>query len=135
MALDFEPEIEETLKARFAEALEPVYDAAKVMSGGQRPGQLRKHVFDSFDGSRLIVSRDRMPDGEMVLHVSVSFRDEAPKGPEMLVMVIEKVNALRGYVPGPIRAFASNEGVVHMIFPEVPEKLKGAVFPANPKWN
>ena len=140
MAIDFEPELEETMKARFAEALEPVYDAG-VPVEGMRPGQERKHVFDFFDGSRYIVSRERLSDGELVMHVSVSFRgtgmDEPPlEGRELLLSIVERVRFLRGsMVPGMVRAFATPEGVVHMVFPEVPKELEGVPIPVDPRLN
>ena len=60
MPLPFEPEIEEMMKARFNDALSPVYILKGVEQGGERPGQSRKHVFDYFDGTRLIISRDKV---------------------------------------------------------------------------
>jgi len=137
MELDFEPETEDTLKGRFPEAMAPLYDAHKVMAGSQRPGELRRQVFDYFDGARLVVSREKVPDGNVYLHVSVSFRDKSceTKGNELLFQVVQKVNALRGNPwPGLMRAFATG-GATHFVFPELPEWLKGAVVPQDPRWN
>jgi hypothetical protein len=71
--LPFLPEPEAQLKARYAAALDPVYDPHEVIDGKvKRPGQQRKHVFDTEDGYRLIISRERLKGAPPVLHISVS---------------------------------------------------------------
>src|SRR5262245_1998633 len=37
------------------------------------PGEFAANVFDLEDGLRLIVSRERLPDGRLFLHVTASF--------------------------------------------------------------
>jgi hypothetical protein len=61
------------LRARYAAALEHVYDVEAIRRGAVRPGEVAANVFDFEDGLRLIVSRERYPDGEILLHFSASF--------------------------------------------------------------
>jgi len=67
------PEPLDALRARYPRALEYVYHADKVRAGGIGPGEVAANVFDFEDGLRLIVSRERLPDGRLVLHVRASF--------------------------------------------------------------
>ena len=72
MALTWQPEKSEQLKERFNKVISRVFDIEKMMNGeGQRPGELRDHVFDFEDGIRLIASMDKV-DGHIFLHVSGS---------------------------------------------------------------
>lgn len=91
MALPFQPESIDQLRARFDAALETVFDyrdcdpneANRVGPSfferpelqGRRPGAQRKHVFDYPDGFRLIISRDDWGSGATV-HVSGSVQPE-----------------------------------------------------------
>ncbi len=62
------------LQARYAAAVVKVFDALAVYEGRvSRPGEDPAHVFDTQSGIRLIVSRERLPDGKVYLHVSASF--------------------------------------------------------------
>jgi hypothetical protein len=62
-----------TLQARYAAALVELYDQGAIAQGQQpRPGQQPQHVFDFPDGLRLIVSRERSPDGQTGVHLSGS---------------------------------------------------------------
>ena len=137
MALPFEPELEELMKNRFSDAINPVYLIKAIEQGGARPGQFRKHVFDYYDGTRLIVSRDTLEGAGTFLHVSVSFYQVTPPvGPDLLRMVIDKVKELGGLYPGMVQAFSTNGGILHFLFPDIPSgKMKGAIVPPNPSWN
>lgn len=67
------PETLERAKARFPDALETIWDVEAIrFSGAKRPGEDRRCVFDFHDGLRLIVSRERMDDGEIKIHMSAS---------------------------------------------------------------
>jgi hypothetical protein len=78
------PEPVEALRARYPRALEPVYDAVAIRDrGATRPGEVAANVFDFEDGMRLIINRERMPDGELVLHVSASVRNGSALGGEL----------------------------------------------------
>jgi hypothetical protein len=71
--LPYEPEPLEALRARYAAALEPLYDQLSVASERQPvPSGLRPHVLDGEDGLRLMVSREQTPDGRIVIHLSAS---------------------------------------------------------------
>jgi hypothetical protein len=64
------------MRARYPKALEFVYDSTAIITGNAiRPGECASSVFDFTDGVRLIVSRERMPDGSVVLHLSASFKN------------------------------------------------------------
>jgi len=72
--LPFEPERLESMRARLPAALSVVYEAGAVSLGGQRPGELRQHVFDFEDGVRCVFSLDR--DGPITfLHMSFSCQE------------------------------------------------------------
>lgn len=77
MGLPHRPEPVQALRARYAQALEPAYDAtnADKILAGKRPGLERRHVFDEGD-IRLIISRDDQGDGVILLHVSASTHGE-----------------------------------------------------------
>ena len=65
------------LQARYPKALEFVYDQqAIVQDNAIRPGEVAANLFDFEDGLRLLVSRERTPSGQVVLHVSASFQDD-----------------------------------------------------------
>ena len=71
MGLPFRAEPLEQLRARYADSLDPIIDVESVNLGlTQTPGCHRRHVFDFECGYRLIVSRDRHPDGEVITHLS-----------------------------------------------------------------
>lgn len=71
-----QPESLEVMRERLPKALSVVYDAAEIEAGrGQRPGELRQHVFDFEDGIRCIASLDRQPNGHVYLHMSFSTID------------------------------------------------------------
>jgi hypothetical protein len=67
------------MKARYPKALEFLYDSIAITKGNAiRPGECASSVFNFADGTRLIVSRERMPDGSVVLHFSASFKSDSP---------------------------------------------------------
>lgn len=68
----FVPESEDRLRSRFAEAIRSVHDPESMALGVQeRPGEMRRNVFDFHDGLRLIVSRDAIPHPTVHLSASV----------------------------------------------------------------
>lgn len=69
--LPFQSEPLSSLRARYANALVPVFDYSTQMPS-PTPAELRSHVFDCDDGLRLMVSRDRKTDAEFYLHLSAS---------------------------------------------------------------
>ncbi len=65
-------------RLRWAKALEPIFDVESLCLGlTARPGELPVHVFDFQDGMRMIVSRERDTTGEIIDHLSASFRAES----------------------------------------------------------
>jgi len=71
-SIQFVPEPNDRLIARFQQALEPTYDAMQIAEGKvDRPGQQRKHVFDFEDGVRCVVSHE-VHEGRKVLHMAFS---------------------------------------------------------------
>lgn len=63
----------ESLQARYADAIRDVYDQSAIVEGRVEPPSGRaQHVFDTPDGVRLIVSRERVSNGMTVIHISAS---------------------------------------------------------------
>jgi len=72
MGLPFSPEPEESIVARYHEALRPEIDVLHVAGHPEEtPWKFRKHVFDFPDGIRMIASVDKAP-GLHALHLSFS---------------------------------------------------------------
>jgi hypothetical protein len=80
------PESLASLQARYPAALEPIYDATAIMAGAIRPGEIAANIFDFSDGLRLIISRDRLPDGQVVLHVSASQAEHSRMADELRLL-------------------------------------------------
>ena len=72
MALQWKPEPLSDMQGRYARAVSEIYDARMARGEQLRPGNQRRHVFDFADGLRLIVSRDRLEEGRVGIHVSGS---------------------------------------------------------------
>ena len=70
----FQPQPIDLLRARYAAAIRPLIVAQRVMEGREPPpGSKPEHVFDFEDGLKLIVSRELLPSGNVVVHFSASF--------------------------------------------------------------
>ena len=79
MRLPFAPQSIDTLRARYPAARTSLYDQIAVLNGLQPPPSgMRANVFDFEDGLRLIISRERDPDGLVVMHISASAVDGTP---------------------------------------------------------
>ena len=136
--LPFEPEPGFLLTKRYKDAVQRIY-LLKEMDGPNRPSINRKHVFDFQDGLRLIVSRERCDDGEVILHWSASIHEDhltRPKfkGPEFMQFVMEHMAELWeevGCTKGQVMAVSTEKGVFHFFLlegqkdPELPEGLEG----------
>ena len=71
--LPFTPEPLAALQARYGAAVATLVDTTRVVQGlVPAPSGDRRHVFDWPDGLRLMVSRERMPDGRCGVHISAS---------------------------------------------------------------
>jgi hypothetical protein len=79
MAVPWNPEAVDTLRARYAAALVNLYDHRAIAAGRQpRPGNHPRQVFDFQDGLRLIISRDRQADQRTGIFVSGSIVPGTP---------------------------------------------------------
>jgi hypothetical protein len=73
----FTPEPLAALRKRYPAAIAELVDQGEVLRGREpSPSGDRAHVFDALDGLRLIVSRERTPDGRTCVHVSGSVGPE-----------------------------------------------------------
>ena len=137
--LPFEPEAEITLKARYADAIQTTFNLNEIEDDpDKRPGLIRKHVFDFYDGLRLIVSKDT--DGQRTyLHYSASYNNvgQFESLQEYIVFIIEHVNTLRGKeMEGRLTIMASpSNGIVHLMYDILQEQLEGLKPPADPRMN
>lgn len=120
MTHPFSPEPIEYLRARLSSALEDVY--LYPNSGPTRPGTQRRHVFDTEQGIRLIISRgtlrasadEEISSAETFLHVSASSR-----GRLLIWKVLKLTKALfRRDMNGDVLG-ESPGGVLHLKFPDV----------------
>ena len=123
--LPFEPEPEKSLKARFQEALEDRFDMQQVEDGLiERPGLIRKHVFDFQDGLRLIVSNDKSGNN-YYMHISASVDLSVSEHSfddlqEFVSFVLGHVNRLNGKpITGAVRIMTTEKGIVHLMIPQV----------------
>ncbi len=122
------PEHIDSLQARFAQALTPVYDARKLLEEmrrdpSSRPGMKQKHVFDFEIGVRVIVSmeQDTRPQADMLdpyLHASFSiFSEEMPFTKGTVVREMRTLMELlsRGRLPVP-DVTQTAKGIVHFFY-------------------
>lgn len=123
--LPFEPESEQSLKARFQEALKDRFDVREVENNlTERPGLMRKHVFDFQDGLRLIVSNDKSGNN-YYMHVSASLNFSVPEHSfgnlqEFVSFVLGHVNRLNGKpFTGAMRIMTNENGILHLMIPQV----------------
>lgn len=70
----------DVLRVRYPAAVAGLFDQREVAAGRQAtPSGDPAHVFDTQSGLRLIISRDRLGDGRIGVHVSASWcRDVSP---------------------------------------------------------
>lgn len=139
--IEFEPEFEFTMKARYKDAVAEVYNHSDMFEGDklkddiESPSSQRKHVFDFHDGCRLAISRERMIGAiSTILHISASFRrgytNEEMSEQELLALAIRHTNELRGKeMQGAIRVLFCGP-IVHLLYDE-----NQLVPPADPRLN
>jgi hypothetical protein len=128
--LPFEPELVETMRLRYADAVKDIVDIGKIVKNHiEPPSKKREHVFDFYDGLRLIISRDR--DGlKTFLHFSASINNdfqsesvgnkfECPK--QFIDFVIEHIQELTEDKPphGMAEIFFSEGGVLHIMISDL----------------
>lgn len=108
-----EPESEDAMRARYAQALEGVWTPAMGVAG-DTPGKLRRHTFDWPDGLRLIVSMDDLDGKGAKLHVSGSSYLLRLNEPVGLVFAEAAFTRIAGR-PMPRRLEATAAGVMHWL--------------------
>lgn len=64
-------------RARVREALAPLFHVEDAERGGPMPGECPECVFDFTDGMRIVLSRECMPDGKILLHGSASAKPKS----------------------------------------------------------
>lgn len=117
------------LAGRYALAVARVWDLQEIKAGGARPGQAPECIFDTEDGLRLIISRERNPDGLVNLHMSMSAQEGALPAlgitdrPALVHLAVNRLRWIRGSVPmGNVIIWVSQGAILHFIFEE---KQKG----------
>ena len=117
--IEVNPQSWEMLKARYQAALTPAYDVSLVLEGKLvAPSTLQKHVFDTEDGMRLVISTD-ITAGKHLLHFSASVWDESKVSNLRRTQkwVLKNLHRLSGtkYVLSDMTEVAvSLAGVIHM---------------------
>ena len=130
--LPFQPEPLERLQARFSAAIATEWDADDLTrkrlanpDHPDRPGQCRTHVFDTEDGYRLIISRERSQSEGLYLHVSASCENLMPRT-HLFTGAAFRLGAIALKTFHIIRTAISTGGTVHFV-------LKLEEQPANVK--
>ena len=97
-----QPESLESMRSRFSKAIAHAVSVEKVAKDPRNayyPSKYRTHVFDSEDGIRLIVSRDRDGDQE-VIHVSASLSKKAAREFGNLSNIVTRVAEIWQFISG-----------------------------------
>jgi hypothetical protein len=117
--LEYEPELEETLRARYSAALTPIYDMKRVYSGKQSPAEHRKHVFDFFDGTRIVAFKEK-DKHFVVTHYAITMNNPMKfecMG-ELVAYMAHHINSLRKLpIIDEIDIFIEND-VFHFMVPD-----------------
>jgi hypothetical protein len=75
-SVPYSPESVVVLRDRYRQALDPIIDVESVLLGNDvRPDQLRRCVFDYFDGMRLVISVEVMAGRGEYLHLAAWLHD------------------------------------------------------------
>ena len=125
MVLPFEPQPVSILRARLVAALAEPVDVLGLLAGhGARPGELRQHVLDCEDGMRLIVSRDRMLDDTVQIHLSASINQPSAlwnalarqrKPVRRFILLAEQRWRTLGGPPVALYSLSDGKGVPHWL--------------------
>lgn len=71
MNLLFQPEPTALLRQRFERALRPVYTTTEIARGAVKAADQRQHVFDFEDGTRAVISHEKLGE-RLYLHCTFS---------------------------------------------------------------
>ena len=108
-----------TLRARYAEAVAEMISQSEVWNGACTPPSAdARHVFDTPDGWRLIVSCERTPDGRVGVHFSASVHDrtrvvEATQLNDVLNDVVRSWQRIADSGRTPVYLGLSDAGIPH----------------------
>ena len=111
------------LQFRYPAAVQPCYDALEVQAArAPSPSKNPIHVFDTHDGLRLIVSRERHPTGDVVVHISASFNSPeiaARPAAGLLTWIIDTWQHIANSTAIPQLVKVSDGGVPHFVVKQV----------------
>jgi hypothetical protein len=123
--LPFEPELVETMRLRYKDAIKDVVDIHKIAQKLiEPPSKNRRYVFDFYDGLRLIISKDS-DRAKVFLHFSASMNPgshgefHCPK--EFIDFVVEHIQDLTPDDPPTDMAemFFTKGGILHILVSSV----------------
>lgn len=114
--LDYEPEQECLMRARYDDALAHLYDASALQKGAIAPHECRSSVFDFEDGLRLVVYRVRVPDGSTCVDVSCAVALGSPLFKSLEMQTKQKgclavLEHLKKAVPSRFKAISGVKGL------------------------
>ena len=120
MMLDFMPEVEDSLKARYPYALKAI--VGKI-DPENIPEEFREHIFDFFDGLRIVVSKEYANLCTMLcyvasMHQPMEFEDSI----DFTAFVLEHINMLRDKPVVGMVNITYEDGVLYLSVPEHPVK-------------
>lgn len=133
--LPFDAEPLHVLQAKYPKAVKKVWDTSEIEKNPEdRPGKHRDHIFDFFDGFRLIVSREKVG-MSTILHFSGSkFPTNDMKPPQFVEGMIRHIIELAGRLSGRLLVFATKDGIIHATYDER-QKLQVGEPTSNPILN
>jgi hypothetical protein len=110
------------LRERYPAAIAEIVDQRDIVHGmAEAPSGDAKHVFDTPDGWRLIVSRERLLNGQIGIHISASVHDaekvismmQSPHITEMNRLVIRAWQLIAGSARTPRLVAITEGGIPH----------------------
>jgi hypothetical protein len=113
----FNPEPLDVLHQRYAAAVKDTIDALAVYEHrAPAPSGDPTHVFDTQLGLRLIISRERLLDGRVGVHLSASWEHDVPNGAKLeslLAEVYASFKAISGTTRDPELIAVTSGGIPH----------------------
>ena len=122
MTLEFTPEIEESLKARYPKALTAIVGKYEVESLSE---DFREHIFDFYDGLRLVISKEPTKLYSMISYIaSMQVEMEFDDSIEFAAFVLEHINILRDKPITGMVNMTYERGTLYLSVPEHPINAK-----------
>jgi len=118
------PEPLDALRRRYPAALVALVSPVDVANGRARaPSKDPACVFDTVDGLRLIVSRERFDDGRILIHISASFQDlgdalkdiDSEDAPAVMDLIVHAWQTISQSTQTPTLVAISPGGVPHFV--------------------